>query len=168
MVCDYPERNVDFFVIAVLNACRRFNRPHNVPDSINLKETVHTLHKTSKALKPHTGINIRLCKTGIVIVAVIIKLCKHKIPKFHEAIAVTAGLTVGRTAAVFNSAVKVYFGTGTAGTGAVFPKIILLAQPYDMGRIDSDLVRPNIISLIVFKIHRNPKLVLAAALAARL
>ena len=132
MVGDDAERNVGFFILAVLHARRILDSLHDVSDGIHLKEVVDPLHKAGKALKPHSGVDIGLCKAGIVVVPVVVELRENKVPELHEPVAVTSRLTVGRAAAELLAAIEIYLGAGSAGTGAVLPEVILLAEPDDV------------------------------------
>ena len=63
---------------------------NNILNSVNLKQVSNALHNNSKSFKTHTCINVRVCKRVIVARFVLVKLCKYKVPYFHESVTVAA------------------------------------------------------------------------------
>ena len=144
----------------IVNTGYRRDFFHNVLNGINLEKVINSLHNAGKALKPHSRINIRVVKRSIIAVSVVIKLSEYVIPKLGITVAVASGTAVRRTAAIFFSAVKIYFRTRTARTGAMLPEVILLAQTDNVGRVNAYFFCPDIESLVVVFINSYPKLVL--------
>ena len=145
-------------VFAVLFACIFADGIEYASYGIDFKEVINTLHYARKSFKSHTGIYILLFKLGIVAVAVVIELRENVVPDFHISVAVAAGFAVGFAAAVFFAAVKVYFGTGTARTAAVFPEVILFAESYYSLLRNAYIVLPDVISLVVPLVNAGPEL----------
>ena len=130
---------------------------HNILNGVNLKDIVNALHNTSKSFKSHTGIYILLSELCIVAVSVIVKLREYVVPDLHVSVALTAGLTFGRAAAVLFASVKVYLGARTAGTGAVFPEVVSLTElNYSFFR-NAYNISPESISLVVLFVNRRPE-----------
>ena len=131
----------------------------NVLNSVHLEQIIHSLHNNCQSFKAHTRINIRICKRVVVTCLVFIKLRKYKVPDLHKSVTVTA-YTAGRlTASVFFTSVIVYFRAWSARACAMLPEIILFAKLYDMCRVNSYLVYPDSLCLVVLLIHRHPKLI---------
>ena len=125
----------------------------DVHDSINVKQGVYALAHDGKALKSHAGVDIFLRKLCVVARAVIIKLGEYVVPDLYIAVAVAADGAVGSAAAVFLAAVVVYLAARAAGTRAVLPEVVLLAEAeYALGRY-ADLVMPDVPRLIVVDIN---------------
>ena len=101
-----------------------------------------------------------MCERRVVVVTVVVELGEHEIPELHVAVAVAARLTVWLAAAVFRAAVKMDLRAGAARTGAVLPEVVFLAETNDFGRIDTDLLRPDIKRLVVILIDCDPELIL--------
>ena len=108
MVGDDAERNILLLVLAVLNIRLFTDSKHDIADGVDLEQIVNALHKTCKTLESHTSVDIRVCKTGISALSVAVELREYEVPELHEAVAVTAGLAVGLSAAVLLAAVKMY------------------------------------------------------------
>ncbi len=81
------------------------------------------------------------------------------VPKFNISVTVTAWFTVRTAAAVIFSSVKINFGTWSAWSGTNFPKIILLAKPYNSFFRHADNVFPNIESFVVILINGSPNFI---------
>ena len=135
------------------NICNFTNFFHYILYGINLKNIIHVLHNACKSFKSHTCINIWVIKRSIIVVTVIVKLSEHIIPKLCISVALTPGTAVGRTAAILFSSVIIYFTAGTAGTRTMFPEIILFTETYNMGGVNTILLSPNLVSLVVIFIN---------------
>ena len=95
MVGNNAERNIVLLVITVLNVSGFLDRLHYIAYSIDLEKVVYALHKASKTLKSHTGVDIGFCEACIVIVTVVIELSENEVPELHKAVAIASRLTVG-------------------------------------------------------------------------
>jgi hypothetical protein len=118
---------------------------------------VHTLHYTSKSFKSHACIYVGMSKRGVCTRTVTVELCEYKVPEFHKSVAVATGLTVGRTAAVLDSAVEVDLGARTAGTRAVLPEVISFAKTNNALCGNADLVVPNVEGFVILLVDRGPE-----------
>lgn len=132
---------------------------HYILNGVNLEKIINTLHNAGKPFKAHTGVYILLLKLCVVTVAVIFKLTENIIPKFNISVALTAGTACGAAATIFFAAVKINFAARAAGTLAVFPEIIFLAEPYDMRWVNADFFCPYIKGFIVVFINCYPELI---------
>ena len=107
------------------------------------------LHDGGHALQTHARIEVavRQLRHGAVLLAVV--LGKHEVPELQEAVAVTAGLAVGATAADLLAHVKVDLGARTAGAGgAGGPEVIVLAQTRDV-ILGNAQGTPHVVGLVV-------------------
>ncbi len=86
--------------------------------------------------------------------SIVIKLRKDDIPDFHEAIAFTAH-DILRAVAVFLTAIVIDLGTGAAGTGAVLPEIVFLAELIDALCRDVHIIEPDIVGFLIIHIYRR-------------
>ena len=159
MVGNHTQRNIFLFIVVVLYTGNFADFFHNVLHGINLKEIVNTLHNTSKPFQAHTGIDIGVVKRCIVAVTVGIKLGKHEIPKLGVTVTIAANAAGFFAATVLFAAVKINFGTGSAGAGAVLPEVILFTEPYNALSGNADLLGPNLKSFIIIQINGDPKLI---------
>ena len=159
MVCYNAQRNVRDMIFAVFDAGHLRNAGKNVLYRVNVEKAVNVLHNAGKSFKPHTRVDILLFKRGIVIMSVIVELGENDVPELNVSVAVTADMAVGTSAAFVRASVEVYLRAGTAGTRAVLPEVVLLAHTRNMGRINSDLLCPYIIRLVVLEIYRHIKFV---------
>ena len=90
--------------------------------------------------------------------AVGVKLGENEVPELDIPVAVAAGLAVGFAAASCFAAVKVDFGAGSAGAGAVLPEVVSLAQTDDPLGVYADFFGPDIKSLVIVLIDGDPEL----------
>ena len=157
VVGDNADRNIVVLIIAVLLAGDLANLTDNLLNGVDLEHIVNALHYASKALKAHTGVDVLLCELGVVALAVVVELGEYVVPNLHEAVAVAAGLTVGRATAVLDSAVEVDLGARTAGTRAVLPEVISLAEANDALCGNADLIVPDVEGLLVLLVDRGPE-----------
>ena len=107
------------------------------------------MHDAGQAFKAETGVDVLFLKRGVVALAVGIELSKDQIPELDVPVAVAAGSAARAAAAVFLAAVKVNLRARAAGARADFPEVVLPSQTDDMGRVDADLARPDVISLVI-------------------
>ena len=152
MVGDDTQGDVHLMALAVVSTGQLADLMGDVHNGIDIKEGVNALADDCQTLKTHAGIDILLLKLGIVTFAVIIKLGEDVVPDFHVTVAVTADGAAGLAAAVLRAAVIVYLRAGAAGTCAVLPEVILLAEAEDTLGGDADLLVPNLKGLIVIDI----------------
>ena len=117
-VCDHEHSRLDVVgahadgdivggIGAVLLACNGADLVQNGAVGVYEEHVVHALHNAGETLKTHTRIDILLGELGVVALSVVVELGEHVVPDLHVAVAITAGLTVGRAAAVLQTAVEV-------------------------------------------------------------
>ena len=116
MVRDNADGDIVVLIVAVRLAGDLAGLVDDLTDGVNLEHIVNALHYASETLKSHTGVDILLRKLCVVAVTVVVELRENVVPNLHKAIAIAAGLTVGASAAVLFSAVKIDLGAGSAGT----------------------------------------------------
>ena len=150
MVGAHAHGNIVVFIGPVSLAGNPADRVQNFADGVYLKHIVHALHHTGEALQSHTGIDVFLLQLGIVTLAVVVELGEHVVPDLHIPVTLTAGAAVGGSATVLFSAVKINFGAGTAGTGAVFPEVVLFAKACNPLRRDANYFVPEFKRFLVF------------------
>ena len=107
MIRNNTKRNVALFIGMVFNAGNLGNVLHYILNCVNLKEIVNVLCDTSESFKTHSGINIRMSKRRVVVVSVVLKLSKNKVPELNISVALTAYLTVGLAATMLGSSVVI-------------------------------------------------------------
>ena len=98
-----------------------------------------------------------MLKLGVSAVAHVIELREYVVPDFHVSVAVAAGLTVGFAAAVLFTAVEVNLGAGSARSGAVFPKVVFLAEADDFFSGNADFLIPDFKRFVVVFVNRGIK-----------
>ncbi len=152
MVSDHADRHICIRPRPVLYPGKSADVGAQSLDRVDIEHGIHILDDTRKTFQPHTGINILLLQLRIVIVAVVIELGEHIVPDLHITVAFTAYRTVRTAAAIFLTAVIIYLRTRSAGTRAVLPEIILLAELKYPLRRDPDLLIPDLPCLVIFQI----------------
>ena len=157
MIGNYTKGYIVLFVVMIMHTGNFRNFLHYILHGIHFKQVIHTLQYTSKALKTHTRIYVLLNKIRIIAVSVIIELAENNIPKLRISVAITAGGAGRFTAAVFFTAVKIDLTARAARSLTMFPEIIFLTEPNDMGRINAYFIGPDIKRLIIVFIDRDPE-----------
>ena len=148
-----PQRNVHLHAEAVGCAGEFRHLIGDIHNGVHIKQAVHILADNSKPLQAHAGIDILLNKLRVVTVSVVIKLGENIVPDFHIPVTVTANGAAGLSTAVLFAPVIVDFGAGAAGTGAMLPEIVLLAEPEDSLGGDADFLIPDFKRLVVIFIN---------------
>ena len=157
MVGNHADGDIVVLIVAVGLACNLANGVKYSANGVYLKEVVHALHNAGKSFKTHARVDILLIKLGIIAVAVVVELGEYVVPYLHKSVTVTAGLTIGRSASVLQSAVEVNLRAGAAGTGAMLPEIIRLAKLNNVRLGDAYYVAPDSVCLVVMLVNRRPK-----------
>ena len=158
MVGDNSQRNVRLFVLFILYSRNLAYLLHDILNGVNLKKIVHALHNDSKSFKSHAGVYVRMLQTVVISVFVLIELCEHQIPHFHESVAVAAEFAVRFSAAVFRSAVYVNFGAGSARTCSMLPKVIFLTHLDNALGGNAYFVYPDILCLVILLVDSYPQI----------
>ncbi len=155
MVRDDPDGNIRIIILMVGYACDLTDLAAQRLHGIHIKNGIHVLYHHCQTFQSHAGVDILLLQFGIISFSVIIKLGKHVVPDFHIAVAVTAHRTVRLSAAVLFTSVIIDLGTGAAGTGAVLPEIVRLAEAENALRRNADLLIPDLKRLLILLIDRR-------------
>ena len=153
VVGDDAQGNVHLMALAVICAGKLADLVGDVHDCVDVKERVNVLADDGKTFETHAGVDILLLELGVVVVAVVVELGKDVVPDLHIAVTVAADGAAGLAAAEPLAAVIVYLGAGTAGTGAMFPEVVLLAEAeYALGR-NAYLLVPDVECLVVVNVN---------------
>ena len=157
MVGDDTQGDVHFVALAVIGAGKLADLVGDVHHRVHIKQGVHALADHGQTLKTHAGVNILLGQVGIVALAVVVKLGENIVPDLDIAVAVAAHGAAGLAAAVLLSPVKVDLRAGAAGSCAVLPEVVLLAEAENALGGDADLLVPDVEGLVVIHIDRGVK-----------
>ena len=149
VVRDDAKGDVVLLVFVVVDTGDVGNGLHDVLDRVDLEEVVDALHDAGQTLETHAGIDVLVFERRVIVVAVVVELGEDEVPDLHVAVAVAADLAGGLAAAVLFSAVIVDLGAGAAGTGAVLPEVVFLAETDHVVFRDTDVLRPDVPRLIV-------------------
>ena len=160
MVCYYTHAYVCIMIFFVFNSRNGTNSVAESFYCIYVENRVYALHYRSHTFKTHARIYVRLCKTRIASVLLSVKLREYKIPEFHISVAVAAYSACRLAAAVFLTAVIVYFRAWTTGTYSVFPEVIFFSETHYSIHRDADFFMPYLFCLIIVFVNRNIKSVL--------
>ena len=152
MVGDDAQGHVHLMALAVVGAGQLAHLVGDVHDRVHIEEGLHILADNGQALQAHAGVDVLLLEFGIVVLAVVVKLGEDVVPHLDIAVAVAAHRTGRLAAAVLLAAVIIDLGAGAAGTGAMLPEVVLLAEAEDALRGDADLLVPDLPGLIVVHI----------------
>ena len=126
-------------------------------DQVAIVIGFHTLHDGGDPFQTHAGIDVGRRQGVVVAVFVLVKLGEDQVPDLQVAVAVATGLAVGPAATLVGAQIDVDFGTGTAGSDADLPEIVLFAQAHNALRRQANFLVPNIPGLLVLFIHRDPQ-----------
>ena len=160
MVGDHADGNIVVLILAVLFARDLFHMMQHALHGIDLEQVAHALHYAGQALQAHAGINVGLSQALVVALAVRIKLAEHQVPDLHVAVAVAAHMAIRLAAAILGATVKINFRAGAAGAGAMLPEVIFLAKANHVVGVNADLLRPDVVSLVIFGVNRDIQLIL--------
>ena len=163
MVRDDPERHVHLDTLAVGSAGDLGDLVGDVHDGIHIEEAVYILAHNGQSLQAHAGVDILMGKLCIIAVAVIIELGEYVVPDFHIPVAVAAHGAAGLAAAILLAAVVVDLAAGAAGTGAVLPEVIFLAETENPLCGNTHFLIPDFESLIVIHVDGGIQPVLIQA-----
>ena len=132
MVGDQTDRNILLVILLIVQ--RRASSQTLSRRALMVstsKHGIHILNDHCQTLQTHTGIDVLLLQLGVIAVAVVVELGEYVVPYLHVTVALTAYGTARFAAAVFLSAVIVDLRTGTAGTCAMLPEVVLFAEAED-------------------------------------
>ena len=91
----------------------------------------------------------------IIAVAVVFKLREYQVPDFYKAVAFASYAAIRRTAAVALSPVEMQLRAGAARAGTMLPEVIRLAHALDVRRFKANLLRPDLIGLLILLINSD-------------
>ena len=136
-------------------------------EEVDVVVAVDALHHGADALEAHAGVDGRLRQRGERAVRRTLELHEHEVPDLDEAVAIFVGGARRPAENVF-AVVPEDLGAGTAGTGIAHrPEIRLCAHARDAGRVDANLVGPEIEGLVIRLEDRHPQPRLRQAERAR-
>ena len=153
VVGDDAQGDVHIVAVAVVRARETGDLVGDVHHGVHVKQRIHALTHDREALQTHARVDVLLHELGVVAVAVVVKLGEDVVPDLHIAVAVAARGASRLAAAVLLAAVIVDLGAGAAGTRAVLPEVVLLAETHDALGGDADLVAPDVERLVIVHIH---------------
>ena len=139
----------------------------DVHNGVHIEQGVHVLADNSQTLQTHAGIDVLLNQLGVVAVAVVVKLGEDVVPDFHVAVAVAADGAAGLAAAILLATVVVDLGAGAAGTGAVLPEVVLLAEAEDVLGLDADFLVPDLESFLVVLVDGGEQTILGQGIPGK-
>ena len=144
VVGDDAEGHVGLFAVPIVLARDLGYLVGDIAHGIHIKQRAYTLHHAGQTLKAHAGVDVLLLELGVVAVTVVVELGEYVVPDLHITVAVAADRAAGLAAAVFRTAVVVDLRAGAAGTRAVLPEVILLAEAEDALGRDADVLVPDL------------------------
>ena len=149
MVGDDAQGNIGLVALTVGSAGDPGHMIGDVHNGIHIEQGVDILADNSQSLQTHAGVDVLLCQFRIVTGTVVVELGENVVPNFHVAVAFAAHHAVRSAAAVLLATIIIDLRAGAAGTGTVFPEIILLAETEDMVSGNTDFLCPDIESLLI-------------------
>ena len=152
MVGDNTQGDVLLVAVAVVSAGDLADLVGDVHDGINVEQGVYLLADAGQTLQAHAGVNVLLLQFGVVVVAVVVELGEDVVPDLDIAVAVTAHGAVGLAAALLGTTVVVDLRAGAAGTGAMLPEVIALAETEDALSGNANLLIPDLESLVIIHV----------------
>ena len=141
---------------------------------VNLVVAVHMLQDGSQALEAHAGVHTGGGQLRHRAVLVHFKLHEHVVPDFNETVAVFLG-AARRAAGDVVAVVVENFAAGTARTGVSHhPEVVgFVTSPLVVADADHTLRRqanvlcPDVVSLVIFLVHRGEQSLLGQAVHLR-
>ena len=141
-------------------------RLDQVAEQVDFVVAVHVLQHGGEALEAHAGIDARLGQRRELPLRVAIELHEHQVPDLD----VTVALGVRRArrpAGDFRAVIVEDLAAGSAGSGlGHLPEIVrcvrralVVADPHDALARHADLVRPDVVRLVVGLVDGDPQLV---------
>ena len=158
MVGDNTDRYVLLVLSTVLAASDLADVISDSLNRINIENGINALHQCCKSFQTHTCVDVLLCQRSVSAVLVSLKLSEYQIPKLHISVAV-ASYAAGRlAAAILLAAVEIDLRAGAAGTVCTsLPEVVLLAHADDMIHRHTDLLVPDLFSLVIVLVYRYVK-----------
>ena len=152
VVGDDPQGHIPLLRLAVVSAGELRHLVGDIHHGVHVEEAVHVLAHAGQTLQAHAGVDVLLLELGVVAVAIVVELGEHVVPDLDVSVTVAAHGAAGLAAAVLRPTVIVDLGAGAAGTGAVLPEVVLLAEAEDALGGDAYLLVPDVEGLVVVQI----------------
>ena len=149
VVGDDPEGDVGGMALAVAGPGDLSDFCSDVHHGVHIEQGGDALAHGGQALQAHAGVDVFLLQLSVVVFPVVVELGEHHVPDLHIAVAVAAHGAAGLAAAILGTAVIVDLGAWAAGTGAVLPEVVLLAELEDALGGDADLLVPDPEGLVI-------------------
>ena len=145
VIRDHPQRLVaGGFAAGGRRAGDFGRRADQVREQVDLVVAVHALEDRGGALQSEPVSTDGLGSGVHVSGGVAVELHEHEVPQLDVAVAVLVG-TSRRPARHFGSVVVEHLRARAAGSGVAHrPEVVLLAAAREAGRVDSDLVEPDV------------------------
>ncbi len=151
MVCNDTKRYILCSILFITAVCQLANLIHQGTVGVHIEEGSHILTNHSQSLKTHAGIDVLLDQVSIIALAVIVELREYDVPDLHVTVALAAHHILGTVAPLF-AAVIIDLGAGTAGTCAVLPEVVLLAETVNPVCRNADFLMPYLEGLLIVQI----------------
>ncbi len=131
---------------------------HNILNGIDLENVVNALHNAGKSFKSHSRINIFALHFGIIAVSVAVELTENEIPDLYDIILIALSFKacLVKFSAAANS-VEMYLAARTARSRTMLPEIIFFAKTNNSVMWNTDIILPNLLSLVVAFVYSYPK-----------
>ena len=135
-------------------------------EQVNFVVAVHMLQHGGQAFQAHAGVDAGLGQLVHHTVFGAVELHEDVVPDLDVAVAVLLR-RAGRAAGHVGTVVVKDLGAGAAGAGvAHHPEVVghvaaalVVADAHDALGGQADVLQPNVVSLVVFGVHRGPELV---------
>ncbi len=134
--------------------------------NVNFVVAVHMLQDGGQALQAHAGVHAGRGQVAQRAVGLHVELHEHVVPDLDVAVAILLG-RAGRAAGNVRAVVVEDFAAGAAGAGVghhpevvagIFGALVVADAHHAFGR-QADLLRPDVISLVIVDVDRGPELV---------
>ena len=155
VVGDDTQGNIGLVALLVVGAGDLGDFVGDVHDRVHIEQGVHLLTDHGQTFQPHAGVDVLLLQLGVVVMAIVVELGEHVVPHFHIAVTVTAHRAIGFAAAVFFPTIVVDLGTGAAGASAMFPEVVLFAEPEDAVFGNVDVLIPDLKGFVIVQVDRG-------------
>ena len=152
VVGDDPQGHIPLLRLAVVSAGELRHLVGDIHHGVHVEQAVHVLAHAGQTLQTHAGVDVLLLELRVVAVAIVVELGEHVVPDLDVSVTVAAHGAAGLAAAVLRPTVIVDLGAGAAGTGAVLPEVVLLAEAEDALGGDAHLLVPDVEGLVVVQI----------------
>ena len=149
VVGDHPEGHILLVALAVPGPGDFADLVGDVHDGVHIEQGGHVLAHAGQPLQAHAGVDVLLLELGVVALPVVVELGEDDVPHLDIPVAVAAHGAAGLAAAPLGPPVVVDLRAGAAGTGAVLPEVVLLAELEDAVGGDADLLIPDAEGLVV-------------------